>query len=205
MAILTVLGLKDLNNAEVLVVSDRYTRCMTDNVHFTDAETVSALTNVKKATIDLRSTLNAPLSEDKAQLIAKARMVLDSYLNILAGRVEAKASDPSLTLPDALAIVESAGMMVKNKAKRSSTIFSATNTDISGEVLLKAPGSSRAYEWSYLLDGSDMKNLVIDRSTTRSSTKISGLEPGKKYAFYYRPVQPDEPSKWLGPAILIVT
>jgi hypothetical protein len=205
MAIITVLGLKDLNNAEVLVASDFYVRCMTDNPHFTDAETVSVLTSVKKATSDLRSIMNAPLSEDKVQLVAKARIALDSYLNILAGRVEAKANDPSLTTPDALAIVESAGMMVKNKAKRSSTIFSAANTDISGEVMLKAPGGSRAYEWSYLLDGSDMKNLVIDRSTTRSSTKISGLEPGKKYAFYYRPVQSDEPSKWLGPALLIVT
>lgn len=194
MAIITVLGLKDLNNAEVLVNSDHYVRCMTDNPHFADAETVSVLTNVKKATSDLRATMNAPMSEDKTQLIAKARIALDCYLNILAGRVEAKANDPSLPEPDALAIVDSSGMSIKNRAKRAPVVFTAVNTDVSGEVMLKAPGGYRAYEWSYLLDGSDMKNLVLSRNTTRASTKISGLDVGKKYAFYYRPIQSDEQS-----------
>jgi hypothetical protein len=178
---------------------------MTNNSHFADAETVSVLTNVKNATSYLRSAINAPLSEDKTQLVAKARMALDCYLNILSGRVEAKANDPSLTEQDALAIVDSSGMTVKNRAKRTPSVFTAANTSVSGEVILKAPGGYRAYEWSYLLDGSDMKNLVLARNTIRATTKISNLDAGKKYLFYYRPILPDEQSEWLDPVSLIVT
>jgi hypothetical protein len=89
------------------------------------------------------------------------------------------------TTADAVAMVESAFMSVTKTSPRPRPELSATNTDVSGRVLVdaKAVKGAMAYFWEFSLD---QVNWSAIPETVQASTTISGLTAAKVHYFRFR-------------------
>jgi len=200
-----VLNLGSISNAQVLIDADHYTTDMTGNTHFTATDTVAQVATVKTAVTNLRTAINEPTSDTKTDDIAIARDALDRALRKLANKVEDLANDPSTPDANRVNIVHSAGMSVKNQVHPQKHIFTASNTDISGTVLLTAQGGAKANEWQYTTDIINFTGRVPVASTTKAHTEIPNLKKGTEYAFFHKAIVAGTNTDWEAPVILMVT
>jgi len=199
------LNLGSRSNAQILVDAEGYVNSMTDNADFAAPDIATQVGNTKTAVTKLRTTINAPTSDNKTDLVNAARDVLDRELTILKSKVEAVANNPSIPDANRLSIVHSAGMSEKTQSHPQKRVFTVSNTDISGTVLLFATGGAKAHEWQYTPDITTLKNRIASVTTTVAHTEISNLVKGTEYAFFHKAIIADEKTDWEGPIYLIIT
>ena len=204
MKVKIVLNLDSTSNAQVLVDAAHYTTNMTVNPLFAEADMVAQVAATVTATTNLRSAMIAPISDAKTDNISAAREALDRNLNILAAKVEAVANSPTLVESQRIGIVHSAGMEVKAQTLPKKRVFSVTIGNTEGSVHLTATGGANAHEWQYTSDVENFKNRIAVVTTTKSSTDLSGLKSGSKYAFFHRSVVSGVTTDWEGPLMMIV-
>lgn len=105
-------------------------------------------------------------------------------LEQLASYVQAAArANP----PQALALIESAGMTAKRPGMRSKPELAVKRGLVSGSVRLvaRAVAKQASYGWEYSSDGVSWLDL---EPTLQAETTVSGLVPGRRYAFRVRPL-----------------
>jgi hypothetical protein len=166
---------------------------MTDNPRFPSP--VPPVWVVSKAVTDLQTAEATALTRAKGTVSVRneKRTMLGSLLQQLRGYVQVTADeDPD----DAAAIIESAGMTVKKQAKLPPRVFSAKPGSLSGEVKVIAPkaGNRASYDWEYSTDSG--VNWLTMPSTTKASTALAGLTPGRSVMFKYRSVTSKGVSDW---------
>ena len=92
-------------------------------------------------------------------------------------------ADAQVTAEDAIAVILSAGMLVKKVGKRFKAELAAKNTGIPGTVLLLAHALKKqaTYYFEYSLDQKDWKSAP---EGMKASVKIAGL--GTMQMYYFR-------------------
>jgi hypothetical protein len=107
--------------------------------------------------------------------------------------------DPS----SAAAIIEAAGMRVKNPSPRNKIPFQAMDGTVSGSARLvaKSAGDRAAYEWQYGTDGRTWNRAPM---TLQASTVLFGLTPGTTYSFRLRVVTKEGEASWSDVLSLVV-
>jgi hypothetical protein len=198
------LGLGSISNSEVLVSATHITTNMTGNALFAATEIVAQVTTTVAANTSLRNAMSAPTSDAKIDNIKAAREVLDRNLTILAAKVEAVANSPTLVDSQRVGIIHSAGMEVKNHGISKKRVFSVSNGNIEGSVHITAAGRAKAHEWQYTSDVVNFSGRIAANTTTTSSTDISGLKSGSKYAFFHKRIQSRISNDWEGPLYVTV-
>jgi len=121
-----------------------------------------------------------------------ARETRDARLFVVRGDLERLASYVrrlllAETAAAGFALVESAGMSAKRTGVRHKAELTVQSGRTSGSVHLyaRAVAKQAAYEWQYGQDGV----IYIDlEPTLQADTTLSGLTPGVRYAFRYRPL-----------------
>jgi hypothetical protein len=152
---------------------------MTGNANFpTPTPTLAAVT----AAITAFEAVGASMATTKGLVgqSAAKRKALVALLKQLRDYVRVVAeADPD----NAAAIVESAGMRLKNIAARIKAPFTVTQ-GVSGSVIanVKSAGRPATYYWSYSLD---QKTWISAPESIKSKVTISGLTPGQTYYFRY--------------------
>lgn len=204
MKIKIVLNLSKRSNAEVLVDADSYTTKMVDNPNFTAPEIKTQITTVQTAAADLRSSMNAPLSETKTDTVRRSRDVLDRSLTKLGNQVKDVANDPNVPDDMRITIAHSAGMAVKTATHPQKHVFEVRNGSTSGSVLLMAEGGVNANGWQYTTDLVGFTNRISVDPTTSAKVEIPNLEKGVKHAFFHKPIIAGEKTDWEGPIFWVV-
>ncbi len=174
---------------------------MTGNAYFpTPRPSLATLTS---AIDDLSEAQTATLSRASGtvELRNEKRVVLVTLLQRLLAYVQATAD---ANVEQAVSIIESAGMSVKQPRTVHPRVFKAKPGRISGEVDLVAPsaGDDASYEWAYSLDGGITWLSVLP--TTQASTTVTGLKPGATVHFRYRAVTNDGVRDWSQSVWIIV-
>lgn len=204
MKITIVLGLKRQSHADLVSVAELYASNMTGDPVFSAADIVAQLASLKTAITNMRTAMNAPLTDTKTEAIRMARSVVEHMLEKLANRVEDLANDPSTPEGNRMNIVASAGMTIKEKVKPQKRIFSADFGEVSGSVVLIAPGGANAHEWEY----TDDLRMFTDRkrleTTAIGRTEVFNLIRGTEYAFFHKSVMSGEKTDWEGPIRFLV-
>jgi hypothetical protein len=128
----------------------------------------------------------------------KKRQDVKGILERLAFYVETIAN---ANLENAYAIVESAGLFVKNSRGRSPVLFHAELTGIRGQVRVIAPsaGDRAGYEFQYSLDGGKTWLPFPQQFTNHSTAMLPGLTPGSTVHFRYRVTIRAVTGNWIGP------
>ncbi len=205
MKIQIALNLSSTNNAQILIDGDHYMTCMTGNLHFAAADIVAQVTATKTSLTNLRTAINAAISDNKTDSIKIARDVLDRNLSKLASKVEDVANDPITVEANRIETVHSAGMNLKGQHSPQKHQFTVSNGNISGSVLLTATGGSNAHEWQYTADITGFTNKQSADTTTTAKTEIENLKKATEYAFFHKAIVAGEKSDWEGPLFLVVT
>jgi hypothetical protein len=105
---------------------------------------------------------------------------------------------------NAVSIIESGGYSVKRPGIPPARVFAAKTGPVAGSVTLvvpKSPGAT-AYEWAYRTDGAE--TWVASPNTSQTTTTVSGIEPGTRVQFRYRPVTRKNDGNWSEPVSIIV-
>jgi len=204
MRVQIALKLEDMNNAEVVMASDRYTSMMLASTLFKAPEMVAQITRVKTSTTALRTAVMLPTSDIKSITIEKARDALDRDLIKLRNMVQDQANDASLVDADRDAIVQSAGMSMRAPHHTQQRVFKVMQGNVSGSVILTAEGGVKAHEWQYTEDVDTLANREATDTTTIAKTTITGLKRGTEYAFFHKPVINGEKTEWEGPIMYII-
>ena len=200
-----VLDLNGINNSEVVIDAEHYTTCMTGNPLFKGDDIVEVVNSTKTATTNLRTAINAPITEAKNDNVRIARDVLDRCLTRLASKVEDLANDSEISDLVRLDIIHSAGMVEKGQTRRQKNQFTVKNSDISGTVNLTAPGGAKAHEWQYTTDTTNFTGRTAATTTTTARTKITNLKQATKYAFFHKPIVAGAETDWDGPVFQVIT
>jgi len=198
------LKLNEMNNADVLVESDKYTTLMTNNPYFKAPEIVAQVTKVKTANTALRTVMSQPMSDTKTSTVLKCRDALNRELTKLKNMVQDAANDPAVLDIDRELIVHSAGMTLKASKPSVQHVFTVKHGKVSGSVVLSAKGGANAHEWQYTDDVDTFINREALDTTTIAKITVSGLQRGKEYAFFHKPVVANEKTDWEDPIIFLV-
>ncbi len=96
---------------------------------------------------------------------------------------------------NAVAIIKSAGMDVKQPVSRTKSDFDVSYGDVSGSALLVAKVAAKraSYEWQMSADGKTWNNLPV---TLICKTTVTGLVPGTTYYFRFKAVTTDGEGDW---------
>ncbi len=155
------------------------------------------LTELAAAIDDLhRAQVTTLKDRDSVPARDKKRRDLVSLLERLAMYVETIAN---ANLENAYAIVESAGMFVKNTRGRSPVVFHGEPTGRRGEVRAIAPsaGDRAGYEFQYSLDGGETWLPFPQPFTNHSTATLSGLTPGSIVHLRYRATIKGVTGNWI--------
>jgi hypothetical protein len=177
---------------------------MTGNAWFPSPD--PPLSDIEAAIEDLQSAQASTLMRTKGTTDVRdgKRTTLLSRLEYLKAYVEAIANDH----PDnATAIIESAGMHVKDKKGPPGRVFTARPGRVSGEVELVAPraGDRSAYEFQYSLDGGKTWLPLPEPFTTKATVTVTGLTPGSTAHFRYRATVKGVTGNWSDAVAIIVS
>jgi hypothetical protein len=104
------LGLRNYNEAELVLVADFFVLCMTNNHHFTSKEVLERIEKVIVTSNKLRESLKSKSLKTKYEMIKKYRFYLHQDLRKLRNIVENLANNPIHTDEMKELIVQSAGM-----------------------------------------------------------------------------------------------
>jgi hypothetical protein len=161
------------------------------------------LATVTAAIADLQVAETAVLARAHGAVATRdlKRAALVVLLQELRGYVQSTAdADPE----NAPAIIQSAGIPVRQTPVRAARTFAATPGLVSGSAKLVAASASRraGYEWQYSTDGG--KTWVAAPFTLQAKTTVSGLQPGSTVQFRYRPVTKTGEGDWSQSASLLV-
>lgn len=153
---------------------------------------IDALETSQSATLTRTKGSAAARDLDCAQVTQDLRH-LGAYVQQVAD------ADPSR----AEAIIESSGFHVKKVGARSKNELAVTQGDVSGaaHLVAKAPVRRGSYDWQYSTDGETWTNAP---STLGATTDITGLTPGKRYAFRFRSLTKSGLTDWSQIAWLLV-
>ena len=184
--LLTIIVVLDLPTTIAALISFAKTVVtkMTNNPHFTTpsptlAAVTAAITALEGIQLSMATTkgLAGQRLASKKALIALLKQLRD-YVRIIA------EADPS----NAAAIVQSAGMRLKNIPARTKALFTVTQ-GLSGSVIcdVKAVGIPATYYWSFSLD---QKTWTSAPDSLKSKVTISGLTVGQLYYFRYHTLTP---------------
>jgi hypothetical protein len=177
-------------------------KALTNNPHIpSPTPTVAALVAAIAALVE---TENAALTRVKGAIVQRnaAQKSLVQLLQLLKANVQSVAdADPD----NALTIIESAGLGIREPAVRKPRVFAATSGAVSGSAKLVAPsaGPRSSYEWELSTDGG--KTWVAAPPSIQAKTTVPGLPSGTTVQFRYRAVTPKTGAgDWSAPASLLV-
>lgn len=204
MKVKIVLGLQKKSHAELITVAELYASNMTGDPIFSGADFTAQVTALKTAITAMRTAMNAPLSDTKTEGIRMARVQVEHLVNKLASRVEDLANDPATPDANRMNIVDSAGMTVKDSPKPQKRKFCAEFGEVSGSVILYAPGGAKAHEWEYTTDPLGISNRKRLEPTTMGRAEVFDLIRGTEYAFFHKAIVSGEKTDWEGPVKFMV-
>jgi hypothetical protein len=199
------LNLGKIKNREILQVVARIINAMISHALFATNDIKAQIVVVQNAMADFDNAMRQSPSLSKTD-IKRTRDILNKVITLLASKVEAIANDPKTKDNKREAIFRHAGMAMRKKVKnRKKRVFEVSRDNVSGSMKLKAPTGAAAHEWHYTTDVDNFSNRITSPITTSSSTTISGLTSGVKYAFFHRAILTGgKEAKWDGPIILMV-
>jgi len=201
-AILVVLGLpKSKTIAPLIVRVTAIVDAMTANkTMFTSptpplTQVTSDLATLTSAETAFKNHLGTKAARDtaRATVVSDARQLLVYVQGIVN-------SNPS----DAATIAANASMTLRKRGAQSKEALSIKHV-LSGSVrvVARATKGAKAHDWQYSTDGG--KTWIDVPSTTKSSTSISGLQPGTTVTVRNRVLMKAGPSDWSQPVSAIVT
>jgi hypothetical protein len=199
-----ILGVSKLSDPALIVRSNLYVTKMTNNLYFTLPTDLVKIANVKTASLNLQNALEADESKTKSSTIKKCRRELHRNLRALRNLVEERANDESVSDEERLIIVNSTGMSVKGYSHPGPRVFMVLPGEVSGSVLLVAPGKASAHEWQRTEDIKEYTNRIASQTTTKAHTEIHDL-PKVPMAFFHKATYPGRETDWEGPIIFTVS
>ena len=162
-----------------------------------------ALAAVRSAILELHDAQVATLTRTRGTVAVRDRKlaVLVGLLVRLKGYVEGVADDDP---EHAVAIIESAGMHVKQSTARTHPDFDVQQGRVSGSVRLvaRSAGDRAAYLWEWRPDGASAWNRLPQ--TIQARTVVSGLPPASTCWFRYRSVTKSGETDWSEPRSFVV-
>ncbi len=149
---------------------------VTADINALDAAESLALTKVK-GSVEARDA--------KKEIVIKDLRAYQAYVQIIAD------NNPV----NALAIIRSAGMDVKQAGSHSKTDFEVLHGNVSGSanLVVKAIARRASYKWQMSTDGKTWTDLPV---TLTSKTTVTGLTPGLTYYFRYNGVTKNGEGSW---------
>jgi hypothetical protein len=194
---IAVLNLPKNDVPRIVTLATHVVVSMTYNAWFPDPR--PTLATVQRAIDDLAKAQAATLSKTVGTTATRdgRRRDLKSELDQLTGYVQSVAD---ANRESAAAIIESAGMSVKQRSGPRGRIFGASAGRVSGSIVLIAPkaGNRASYEWAYSLD--DGVTWILLPVTNSATTTVTGLKPGTRTLFRYRSSVKNVWSDWSDPA-----
>jgi hypothetical protein len=142
----------------------------------------------------LTRTKGAAASRDDRLAVVRAD------LEYLRGGVQNAADENPI---EAAAIIEGAGMSVKRPPIRYKNPLETRQGRVPGsaDLVAKAVAKRASYQWEY---STDEASWVIEPQTLKANTVISGLAPGLRYFFRFRPVTKTGPGDFSQTVSLLV-
>jgi hypothetical protein len=186
---------------QVIAFATSVVTAMTDNASFpsptppiatltSDVDALAAaeaqVLSRTKGAAEARDVKLAALRSDLAHMMAYVQQVANA--------------NPST----AAAIIQSAGMSVRQAAVRTKGDLEAKPGSVSGTVRLiaKAAAHRASYDWQY---STDQKTWTTVPSTLQAKTEIVGLTPATAYFFHFRSVTKAGEGNWSQVVSLLVS
>ena len=139
-------------------------------------------------------TYGAAKTRDGCLAIVRLRLwALRSYVQTLASGADAAG---------AAQLIAGAGFPIKRRGVHPKQRAAALPGPVSGSVRLTAPfaGKRAAYAWQYSEESGPWTALA---ETTRASTRIDTLTPGRFYRFQVRALTPAGMGDWSEPVVFL--
>ncbi len=172
---IVVLGIAHLSVHDLIGKTTAILAAMTGNISFpSPSPTLATVTSDNTALTSAQAVALTRAKGAAAERNVKLAIVV-SDLKLLAAYVQGVADGD---LANALSIIESAGMSVKNPGKKTpKQDLALKHGVVSGvvDVLAKAQGPRTSYEWQWSTDG---KTWTALPTTIQAKTSITGLIPG---------------------------
>ncbi len=180
---------------------------------------LNAIVDAMTAAVTVFPVPTPTLSQVKSDLVAltSAEAALKNRLGTRVARDAAKAvvvsdahglhnyvqSVVNANPGQAETIAQEASMSIRKPGARHTSDLAVKQT-VSGavHVIAKATQGAKAHEWQYSTDGG--KTWIDAPSTTKSSTVISGLQPGANVAYRVRVLTKSGHSDWSQPVAAVV-
>ena len=174
---------------------------MTDNPHFPTPE--PALAVVSAAITALQTAETAVLSRLKGTVVVRndRREALVTLMGELRNYVQ-KVADADRE--NGAAIIQSAGLPVREEKAQKARVFAAEPGAVSGSVDVFAAIAARraSYEWQYSVDGG--KTWIDAAPSLQARTTIVGLPAAASVQFRYRAIIKSGPGDWSRPLAVVV-
>jgi len=178
----------------LLIVYGRHVvQCMTGNPWFPSptpalpavSSDLDALESAE-ATARTRARGAAAVRDGKKNAVMDDLLQLRVYVQLIANQ----------NAEHAAAVVESAGMSLKQQRTRQKAELAVLMGLIAGEVLLRAKAAGRGafYEWAYSADGG--KSWISLPLTNVAKTSVQGLAAGSTYLFRFRSTLKNTTTEW---------
>lgn len=112
-------------------------------------------------------------------------------------------ADQAASDEEAIALITTAGFIVRAPIVRTKAPLSAKNTLTSGTVQLvaKSLGKRASYIWQWSVDGINWNDIGV---TTKASTRVSNLTPATIVKFRVKAIDSKNEGSWSQPISLIV-
>ncbi len=174
---------------------------MTGNAHFPIPSPALATVTTHIDELEAAETEAQKRTQGAAEARNVALAVVAEDLRDLTAYVQQIAD---ATPASSEAIIQSAGLQVKQVTSRTKPDFEVKNDKVSGTVLLiaKSAGNRTSHDWQSSNNGSNFTALP---STIQAKTKVSGLTPASRMYFRHRLVTKDGPQSWSQTVSIVVT
>jgi hypothetical protein len=200
---LVALNLPDAKVSLLITIARSIVQRMTDNPWFPAPD--PSLADVQAAIDDLAEATTTALSRVQGSVASREdkRSALITRLRHLQAHVQSIAN---ANVENAVAIIESAGMDVKNVGKPPPPVYKASEGRVSGEVDLVVPsaGDRAGYEHQHSLDGGKTWLPLPQPFTSKTKVTVAGLTPGTTVWFRYRATVKGETGNWSQPISTMV-
>jgi len=161
------------------------------------------LTALSGAVSDLQLAETAALTRATGTVATRneKRAALLTLLEVLRAYVQSVAD---ASPENAISIIESAGLAIRNTTVHAPRVFAAKVGAVSGSVKLTAPvaGHRAAYLWQFSTDAG--KTWIDAAPTLQSKATLTGLPAATTVQFRYRAVIKGGAADWSAPISLLV-
>jgi hypothetical protein len=186
---------------QVIGDANSYVTQMTGNPLFPAPSPTLATVTAQTNNLIASHTVALTRAKGSAAQMHTDRKVLENSLKGLAAYVEGIAN---LTPPNAVKIINEAGMQTKKKAVKAPKVFTVKQGPVAGVVLVNSKAAKRSsYIYQYTTDQTMANSWVDGYKNNKVKGTITGLTPGTRYYFRVASVGTTGESSW-SPVISLV-